>query len=107
MTKADSVHSTPRRTASKIKPTAPYNAIADAARNKALAKAFVSLEPGICDLDRMARFCLRLSDDGTEAEEFLTLCLERLEEMAGEFRKQYYAMYGRRDSVSTDGKAVV
>jgi hypothetical protein len=104
MAKAKSVHSTPRRTASKIKPGAPANTYADAVRNEALARAFISLEPALCNLDRMARLCGHLSDDG--AEEFLTLCVERLEEMAGEFRKQYYAMYGSRDSASADGKAV-
>jgi hypothetical protein len=105
MTKADSVHSTPRRTASKIKPTGrPFNVFDDASRNEALARAFVSLEPDICDLDRMTRLCLRLSSDGEE--EFLMLCLERLEMMAGEFKKQYYAMYGGRQRASADIKAV-
>ena len=106
MTQANSVHSTPRKPAPKIKPTALANVFDDASRNEALARAFVSLEPGICDLDRMARLCLYLSDGGDETQEFLTICLERSEEMAAEFRKQYYAVYpGRRHSASADNTA--
>ena len=107
MTKANRVLSTPRRTASKIKPTGPASAFDDASRNEALARAFVSLEPDICNLDRMTRLCLHLSDDvGEDLEEYLSLCLERMAEMAIEFRKQYYAMYRGRNSASTDSKAV-
>jgi hypothetical protein len=106
MTQADSVLSTPRKPAPKIKPTAPVDAFDDASRNKVLARGFVSLEPDICDLDRLVRLCLRLSDDGPEAEEFLTLCLLRLQEVSGEFRKQYYALYKGRHQASTSSKAV-
>src|SRR5947209_3686705 len=106
MAKATRVHSTPRRTASKIKPGAPVNAFGNAARNEAFARAFVSLEPDICDLDRMAGLCLHLHDDGTGPREYLTLSLVHLVEMAGKFRKKYYAMYYEGRDASTDRKAV-
>jgi hypothetical protein len=104
MPKAKRVHSTPRRTAPKIKPTGPASAFDDASRNEALARAFVSLEPDICDLDRMARLCLHL-DDEENAEEFLTLCLLRLKGMAGEFKRQYYAMHGASKAINSKAVA--
>jgi hypothetical protein len=107
MAKATRLHSRKRRTAPKIKPAAPANAFDNASRNEALARAFIALEPDICNLDRMTRLCLHLSDDGADAEEYLTLCLEQMAEMAVEFRKQYYALYGRRDSAGADSKAVL
>jgi hypothetical protein len=37
-------------------------------------------------------------------EVFLPLCLERLSEMTGEFRKQYYAMHERASTDNAAGK---
>ena len=90
-----------RKSDTKPKAAAPANAFDNAVQSEALARALLSLEPGLCNLDRMARLCMYLGSDTTIAdneEEFLAICLERMAEMADEFKKSTTRCMTRRGS---------
>jgi hypothetical protein len=54
MAKATRVHSTPRRSASKIDPPKPLTSDEKAARYQHLAEAYLRMEAVICDVNNMA-----------------------------------------------------
>jgi hypothetical protein len=55
-----------RKSDTKPKAAAPANAFDNAVQSEALARALLSLEPGLCNLDRMAGLCLSFSDDESD-----------------------------------------
>jgi hypothetical protein len=73
--------------------------------DKLHAEAFRDLEPGICDLDRMGEIALGLMSDVLNAPdnqrriELAFFATEKLADMLGEFKVDYYAAWeGKRVS---------
>jgi hypothetical protein len=105
MTQANSVHSTPRRTASKIKVkkiAKPASAESEEQRNLHHGKAFRNLEAPIHELYCMAEIAAEVAtgvhEDQDEIEHF---AIYRLCEMVRDFRAKY-----RSELRAGRGKAV-
>jgi hypothetical protein len=91
MTKADSVHSTPRKTALKIqrrKPAKPAESKEE--RNLRHAEAFRDLEASVLELYCMAEITTSTATGvGEDQREITHFALYRLCEMVREFRAKY------------------
>jgi hypothetical protein len=104
MTKADRVHSTPRRTASKIqtKKRARESDLADRAlidaSDRRHAKAFRDLEGRISDCVTMAGIGVQMICNARDVEGEVVFVVSHTSTMLTELKADYYAAYhGERD----------
>jgi hypothetical protein len=91
MTKATRVHSTPRRTASKIKPSTAD----DAGTLREHATAYSLLEPAICDAANMAAIttqamCEADGNAGEDEKRLAYFAVYHLCDMVRDLRETYY-----------------
>jgi hypothetical protein len=102
MTKATRVHSTPRRTASKIKPSNESTAEKDAS-TATWAAAYFALESVICDVANMATIAKQamFDSDGNASKQDKQLAffsVYHLCDMVADLRRKYYEVNRPRDS---------
>jgi hypothetical protein len=106
MPKANRVHSTPRRTAPKIDVAKPLTSDEKSARYELFAKAYLEMEPVICDINNMATLAADAvaNEDrtGKETNSIAHFAVFHLVDMIRDLQKRY-----KEDDFERPGKAVV